>query len=161
MPSDLLPDIPPLAVPHQMQAGPSDCLAACAAMVLDYFGKTTSYAKLLHLLGIGPIGAPRRNILNLSRLRGVTVAYREATLPIAAQYLQAGLPVIAFVDTGELDYWSSTTNHALVLVGIEKDEILIHDPAVKDAPVRVPIGEFDLAWLNADNACAVVSVMRP
>lgn len=81
-------------------------------------------------------------------------------MPIAAQYLKAGLPVIAFVDTGELWYWSSTTNHALVLVGIEKDEILVHDPAVKDAPIHVSIGEFDLAWLNADNACAIISVKR-
>ena len=158
MPKDSLPDVATLDVPHFIQRGPSDCLSACAAMVLAYHGKSTPYSKLLHLLKIGPIGAPRRNILNLSRLRGVTVAYREATLPIAAQYLQAGLPVIAFVDTGELGYWSSTTNHALVLVGIEKDEILVHDPAVKDAPVHVPIGEFDLAWLNADNACAIVSV---
>lgn len=39
MPSDLLPDIPPLAVPHQVQTGPSDCLAACAAMVLAYRDK--------------------------------------------------------------------------------------------------------------------------
>jgi ABC-type bacteriocin/lantibiotic exporter with double-glycine peptidase domain len=161
MPSNLLPDIPPLPVPHHVQAGPSDCLAACAAMALAYYGRSTPYGKLLRLLNIGPIGAPRRNILNLSRLRGVTVIYREATLPIAAQYLRAGLPVIAFVDTGELGYWSSTTNHALVLIGIEKDDVLVNDPAVMDAPMRVPNGEFDLAWLNADNACAVISVMRP
>ncbi len=129
-------------------------------MVLAYHGKITSYGKLLGLLNIGPIGAPRRNILHLSRLRGLTVVYREATLPIAAQYLQTGLPVIAFVDTGELAYWSSTTNHALVLVGIEGDDVLVNDPAVNDAPVRIPIGEFGLAWLNADNACAIVSVTR-
>lgn len=156
--SDSLRDVPPLAVPHHIQAGPSDCLAACAAMVLAYYGRSTPNGRLLHLLNIGPFGAPRRNILSLSRLRGVTVAYREATLPIAAQYLQTGMPVIAFVDTGELAYWSITTNHALVLVGIAGDNILANDPAMKDSPVRIPVWEFDLGWLNAGNACAIVSV---
>lgn len=160
MPRDSLPSAPALTVPHFIQTGPSDCLAACAAMVLAYHGKVTSYAKLIDLLKIGPIGAPRRNILNLSRLRGLEVIYREATLPIAAQYLQVGLPVIVFVDTGELGYWSSTTNHALVIIGIEGDDILANDPGAKDAPVHIPVGEFDLAWLNADNACAVVSLAR-
>ena len=160
MPRDSLPDVPALKVPHHAQTGPSDCLAACAAMVLAYHGKVMPYAKLLDLLKIGPIGAPRRNVLNLSRLREFAVTYREATLPIAAQYLQAGVPVIVFVDTGELGYWSSTTNHALVLIGIEGDDVVANDPAFKDAPVRMPVGEFDLAWLNADNACAIISLVR-
>lgn len=160
MPRDLLPSVSALAVPHHRQSGPSDCLAACAAMVLGYLGKTAPYGKLLSLLKIGPIGAPRRNILNLARLRGVSVVYREATLSILTQYLQAGVPVIVFVDTGELAYWSSTTNHAVVVVGSEGDDILVHDPAVEDAPVRIPVGEFDLAWLNADNACAILSMDR-
>lgn len=129
-------------------------------MVLAYLGKVTSYGRLIDLLKIGPIGAPRRNILNLSRMRGIDVTYREATLPIAAQYLEAGLPLIAFVDTGELGYWSGATNHAVVVIGFEGDNILVNDPAVTEAPVRIPIGEFDLAWLNADNACAVVSLAR-
>ena len=29
------------------------------------------------------------------------------------------------------------------------------------APQRIPLGEFELAWLNCDNACAVVTVRRP
>ena len=67
-------------------------------MVLDYLDQPTSYNQLLSLLRIGPIGAPRRNILQLTRL-GIDVAYREATLPLVVEFLQAGLPVIAFVDT--------------------------------------------------------------
>lgn len=76
MPTDSLPDVPALEVVHSVQTGQSDCLAACAAMVLAYHGRVTPYGKLLGLLKIGPIG------------------------------------------------------------------------------------EFDLAWLNADNACAIVSPAR-
>ena len=28
-------------------------------------------------------------------------------------------------------------------------------------PQRIPRGEFELAWLNCDNACAVVNVHAP
>ena len=161
MPNDSLPSVPTLDVPQFPQRSASDCLAACAAMVLAYHGKPVSYGRLLRLLKIGPIGAPRRNILNLSRLRGISAIYREATLPILVQYLETGLPVIAFVDTGELGYWSSTTNHAVVLVGIDGDDVLVNDPALAEVqPVHVPVGEFDLAWFNADNACAIVSASR-
>lgn len=76
MPSDSPSSHVVLWVPHRVQKGPADCLAACAAMVLAYHRKSVSYSKLLSLLNIGPIGAPRRNILNLSRLRGLSVVYR-------------------------------------------------------------------------------------
>ena len=159
MPTSLLPVVPLLPVPHREQQQASDCLAACAAMVLDYLDKPTSYNRLLSLLRIGPIGAPRRNILQLTRL-GIDVAYREATLPLVAELLQAGLPVIAFVDTGELSYWSVSTNHALVLVGINEDYVFVNDPAFPDAPISVSVGEFDLAWLNGDNTCAILRVIE-
>jgi hypothetical protein len=97
--------------------------------VLAYLRKPVSYARLLSLLGIGPIGAPRCNILRLTQLGGLEVTYRTATLSLIAQYLQTGAPVIAFVDTGELSYWSSATNHALVIVGLDNEHVLVHDPA--------------------------------
>lgn len=129
-------------------------------MVLAYHGRAMPYSKLIELLQIGPIGAPRHNILNLSRLKGISVVYREAALPLLAQYLKAGLPIIAFVDTGELAYWTETTNHAVVVIGIEGDDILVHDPAFEDVLIRISVGEFDLAWLNGDNACAVITRRR-
>ncbi len=158
MPTSLLPVIPSLPVPHREQQYPSDCLAACAAMVLEYLGKPTPYSRLLTLLRIGPIGAPRRNIRYLTRL-GIDVTYQEATLPLVVGYLQAGNPVIAFVDTGELPYWSVRTNHAVVLVGINRGSVFVNDPAFPDAPKQVSLGEFDLAWFNSDNACAILGPM--
>lgn len=157
MPKVSLPLIPPLNVPHREQTQASDCLAACAAMVLDYLGRPVAYPQLLSLLQIGFLGAPRRNILRLTRL-GLDVTYFEATFPILVNYLQAGQPVIAFVDTGELGYWSVVTNHAVVVIGLDPDHVIVNDPAFASAPQRIPCGEFELAWLNCDNACAVINV---
>lgn len=127
-----LPVIPPLAVPHRSQEHLSDCLAACAAMVIAFSGKSIPYGQLLKTLNITAAGAPRRNILHLTAL-GLSVTYREATLPIIARYLQQGHPVIAFVDSGELSYWKTTTNHALVIVGMDSDHVSVLDPAFPPA----------------------------
>jgi ABC-type bacteriocin/lantibiotic exporter with double-glycine peptidase domain len=155
MPANELPDIPTLPVQHYSQQGLSDCLAACALMVLDYLGKPMPYGRLLRTLDIGPIGAPRRNILRLSE-HGIGVVYREASLTIIADYLKRGLPVIAFVDTGELSYWTSTTNHAVVIIGFTAEVVILLDPACPAQQYEVTLGEFLLAWLNCDYSCAVL-----
>lgn len=144
-----------LPVPHLEQLQQSDCLAACAAMVLAYLGEDVDYRRLLTLLDIGSYGAPRRNIIRLARL-GVDVVYREANVALLLDTLRHGEPVIAFVDTGELSYWTEVTNHAVVVIGAEGDFVLINDPAVDEGAMPVQIAEFELAWLNADYACAII-----
>lgn len=147
--------MPLLPVPHREQEQSSDCLAACVAMVLAHAGRPVDYAQLLEILRIGPLGAPRRNLFHLTRL-GLHVTYREATFPILVSYLQAGHPVITFVDTGELAHWSFITNHAVVVIGLDAGHVIVNDPAFASAPQRIPQDEFELAWLNCDNACAII-----
>jgi ABC-type bacteriocin/lantibiotic exporter with double-glycine peptidase domain len=125
-------------------------------MALAYLDHSVAYAELLTLLRIGPLGTPRRNV-RLAQL-GLDITYREATLPIMATYLQAGHPVIAFVDTTELTYWSFATNHAVIVIGLDATDVIVNDPAFDTAPHRIPHDEFELAWLNCDNACAVIKV---
>lgn len=156
MPKALLPSIPPLNVPYRKQVQHADCLAACAAMVLDYYEIVVPYSRLLTLLRIGPIGAPRRNILYLTQL-GIKVIYREATLSILAEYLQAQIPVIAFVDTGELPYCTSISNHTITIIGLDSDTVIALDPAFDASPFYISRGDFELAWGNADYACAIIT----
>ena len=46
---------------------------------------------------------------------------------------------------------------ALVIVGIENDIIIIHDPAFEHAPIPVPIDDFLLAWYELGNQWAMVA----
>jgi len=73
-------------------------------MVLDYLNAPVPFSHLVEALDVKSYGAPRRNILALSRL-GVDVEYREASLDAITEYLEAALPVIVFLHTGELGYW--------------------------------------------------------
>lgn len=150
-----------LPVPHHKQQGSADCLAACLAMLLSYHNQLVAYKQIVSLLDIGPIGAPRRNIARADRL-GVDVVYREATMSILIDLVRSGSPVIVFVDTEELPYWTSTTNHAFVVAGFSEtavgdDVLFVNDPAFANAPIEIAVGDFELAWLNADYMCAVIS----
>ncbi len=124
-------------------------------MVLEYLAQHPIYDDLLKVLDIGPIGAPRRNIVRLAS-RNISVVYREATVAILLDLVQHGVPVIVFVDTGELPYWSSVTNHAVVVVGADAEQVLVNDPAYPEAPIAVAVGDFELAWLNCEYMCAVI-----
>jgi ABC-type bacteriocin/lantibiotic exporter with double-glycine peptidase domain len=68
-----------LPVPHHKQKQQADCLAACAAMILDYLAQPIVYADLVKLLQIGPIGTPSFRIQALNKL-GLTVVYGKSSL---------------------------------------------------------------------------------
>lgn len=72
--------------------------------------------------------------------------------------LEAGRPVITFVNTGDLLYWSEATDHAFVVVGVEGNVLYINDPYFDQAPQRISRTHFELAWLRFDNLCAVITV---
>lgn len=148
-----MPDIL-LPVPHHTQRQQADCLAACAAMILEHLGQQVDYPRLLTLLDVQNFGAPSSNIRRLAHL-GVSVDFGPGTLADLERHLFQGRPCIVFVRTGELSYWSEDTGHAVVLVGLTQDAVLLNDPAFAQAPQRVAIDEFLLAWLDFDYDYAV------
>lgn len=150
MPKHLLP------IPHHRQQQDSDCLAACAAMVLDYLDVEIPYSRLLQLLRVKSFGAPASNIRLLEQL-SLTASYRVTNMAGLEGLLASGQPVIVFVRTGELPYWSYQADHALVVVGFDEEHIFVNDPYFDEAPIPVPRGDFELAWLERDYFYAVIS----
>jgi ABC-type bacteriocin/lantibiotic exporter with double-glycine peptidase domain len=146
-----------LPVPHSLQTTQADCLAACANMVLSYLNKPLLYDDLLALLGIQWFGAPFSHILKVEQI-GVRVLYQQGSLDDLEKHLAEGEPIIAPVFTGELPYADEATNHAIVIVGIGEHYVYINDPAVTQAPIPVPKGDFDLAWLERNEWYAVIKI---
>ena len=140
-----------LSVPHQRQLNDGDCLVACAAMLLAYLGRSFDYARLRHLLNVQPFGAPAGNIRRLAQLN-LNVTYSQTDLNGLETMVQQNRPVIVFVRTGELPYWTYSTDHALVVVGYDDDYLYVNDPDRDEAeiPLAVPRGDFELAWLERD-----------
>jgi len=145
-----------LPVPHHKQRERADCLATCAAMVLNYLGLSVAYERLLTLLRVKPYGAPGRNLMHLGEL-GLQVTYSQTSWEQLAQHIRNGQPCIALVRTSELPYWSFATDHAVVVVGFDDEAVYVNDPYFDEFPQRVPIGDFMLAWLEFDYRYAVIS----
>lgn len=145
-----------LLVPHCQQQADGDCLAACAAMVLAYWQRDIAYSALLRLLRIQPYGAPAGNVRLLSSL-GVRVTYSTTNLRGLQTLLSQGLPLIVFLRTGELPYWTYQTDHAVVVVGYDEGHVYVNDPDRPDAPIVVSTGDFELAWLERDYAYALIA----
>ncbi len=146
-----------LELANQRQKEESDCLAACAVMMLDTCGIVVPYRKLLSILDVATWGTPHRNICKLVEIvPHIRVIYKQGELVDLYRTLDAGLPPTAFVWTAELPYWTVETWHSVVLVGYDAQKFYINDPAFDVAPQSVSQGDFDLAWLAYDSYYAVV-----
>ena len=148
--------MPLLPVLHQKQRQSSDCLAACAAMVLAYLQVPIEYKRLLRLLRTETHGSVFNNLRYLESM-GLSILTEDGSTEKLHAYLDGGLPIIAFVDTGQLtSYWPEATNHAVVVVGITNDTIYLNDPEFNIAPQAVSLAEFELAWLEKGYRYAVI-----
>lgn len=152
--------MPLLKVNHQQQQRSSDCLAACAAMALNYLGVQVQYNRLLRLLRVRDAGASFFNLRALEPL-GVSVLLAEGDMDQLDTHLADGYPVIASVDTVDLPHWNNeSTFHAVVVVGNDVGMIALHDPAFADAPKIVERISFESAWLRREYVYAAIQPHR-
>ncbi len=144
-----------LPVAHREQADAADCLAACAAMVLDYMEVPFAYERLLKLLRVQWFGAFGSGLRALEQL-GVEVIYKQGTLTELREHLLNNRPPIALVETGELPYWNQSTLHAVVVSGMDEGHVYLNDPGFPESPVQVSLGDFGLAWFERDEFYAAL-----
>ena len=152
--SDIVP------VPHYPQSAEGYCLSACARMVLAYLGIERAEAEVSRVLGAQEYGTPSLAIQRLAGL-GVQVTYRQWPLPELMTTLTSKQPVIVFVRTGFLGYWTEDVAHAVVIVGVEEGQrFWINDPAREQAPLTVSWDGLLAAWAEFDYRGATLSPVR-
>ena len=147
--------MPLLAVSHRKQEQQADCLAACAAMILDYLQVRVDYRRLIRLLRIRAYGAAFSNLRLLESL-GLRVEIGRGDLEMLRSIIEMGSPVIVALDTAYLSYWAEKTDHAIVVVGVDADMVIVHDPDLPEGPRWVPAVQFESAWLEHDYRYAVI-----
>jgi len=144
-----------LSVSHLQQHTEADCLPVCVQMVLDYLGYPTPYDRLVSLLGSDWFGTPFRHLNRLAQL-GISVSIDHLAVVEIEAYLEQGLPVIACVHTADLSYWAYSSEHVVVIVGIDESHVYVNDPSLAEGTYPVPVVEFELAQLNYDSLCATI-----
>ncbi|MEM7127712.1 MAG: cysteine peptidase family C39 domain-containing protein [Chloroflexota bacterium] len=153
--------MPLLNLSHQTQKQQSDCLAACAAMLLSALGIKFRYSHLVRLLKTRYYGTAFENLALLESL-GVKIEIDRSddfnNIEVLTKSLERGEPLVVAVETSELQtYWTHSTSHAVVVVGIDEQNVLLNDPAFEDAPKIVPINEFLIAWGEQDYRYAILT----
>jgi len=138
-----------LKIPHYKQELNNSCLPACIRMVLSFFNITKSEQDIRRLVKIKPAGV---NPLNLIHLKNwdIEVNISFSNFDILEDIITQKKPSIALLWTGELDYWDSEKYfdylHAVVVIGIDNENILVNDPAFSKYPQHFPVNNFLEAW---------------
>ena len=141
---------------HFQQPRNGECLPACIVMVLAYQGQKIRYRRILRVLKtVKGLGTPSSNIRHLQQM-GYRVTYQQGSISKLRRHLEQNEPCIVFVQTGDLPHWDANVQHAILVVGITETDVIIHDPEFAYSPIIVPIGDFDLAWLEHDELYAVI-----
>lgn len=126
-------------------------------MVLSWYKIRTTGRRLRVLLGTTGYGTPAPRLHLLERLN-VRVEYRSARDESEiARALADGIPPICLVMTGALPYWHENVGHALVVVDIQEDWVIVNDPAFAGERQRIPLDAFLLAWVEQDNMIALIT----
>jgi len=126
-------------------------------MVLSYLGRNESYEHLVQLLGTRWFGTPSENILRLEQIN-IHVALRELSLAEIEAALRRQQPIIAFVNTADLPYWSIASNHVVVVVGINEQFVYVNDLYFAEAPQILPRPAFELSQQIFDYRCALLTL---
>ncbi|MFN8493460.1 MAG: C39 family peptidase [Caldilineaceae bacterium] len=146
-----------MTVPYFPQQADGYCLPACAQMTLAHLGISRSQTVLGRQLGlIKDGGVPYSNVTRLASSE-LTVVFTTGALEDIEQWLVQGLPVIVFVQAGELPYHRGKWfQHAVLITGLDEQDVYILDPDVNIVPVKASVLDFQLAWDVMDNQFAVI-----
>jgi ABC-type bacteriocin/lantibiotic exporter with double-glycine peptidase domain len=147
-----------LDVPHRAQLDEAGCLLACVEIVTTYLGRPLDQSQAGRLFESMSVGVPASRISRLERL-GFSVIYAaDATMEVLEEALSRGLPPIVFFNTDALEYWSISTDHAAVMIGLDDLNVRLNDPAYESAPQICSRDAFELAWTEFENRYALIAL---
>ncbi len=148
-------------VTHLQQNNPGYCLPACAQMSLSQLGIEASQAEIARILGTDAgVGTPFSRIARLSHWRVTVQITRWQGVESLATAWAADMAVIAAVTTtAGLPGWSNLSRqHAVLVVHIDADQIVYHNPALPYGPVTAKPDDFLLAWSEMEEQAALLQV---
>jgi ABC-type bacteriocin/lantibiotic exporter with double-glycine peptidase domain len=146
-----------LNVPYYPQTDDGYCLPACVQMVLSYLGFRSVQDHLARELDARPpLGTPASSV-TLLRSDVLDVTFTSGDLDDLRVHLAHDWPPIVFVQAGELSHWRGhVSQHAVVVVGVDRQAVYVLDPAADAVPLSIPIGDFLLAWSELDYIYALI-----
>jgi ABC-type bacteriocin/lantibiotic exporter with double-glycine peptidase domain len=115
-------------------------------MVLSALGVHVEETQLRHLTDCSPLGTEAFQLLEAARRLGFTASrkYTLASLEELASIIVEGALPIVYMDMWPLRGGRSGQNHALVVIAVEPDRVIVLDPQVGER--SIPRDDFHAAW---------------
>jgi ABC-type bacteriocin/lantibiotic exporter with double-glycine peptidase domain len=124
-------------------------------MVLAHYGDRRTEAELRLLLDTQAGGTRVGNVMRLSG-SAFEVYLRPSGLVELQAILADHQPVIVFLKTGFLGYWSMDIAHAAVVVGLDATTVALNDPYFAAAPQTTSLQSFEKAWAETGQLTALI-----
>jgi hypothetical protein len=133
-------------------------------MVLNHLGLSIEYPRLAKALRAGKLFTPISHLSHLKQFGLFVSTGEQGEVSMFAPHLNLGLPVIVAVKTWGWRHWGNiTTDHAVVIVGIDLEHGLIYlnDPFFANAPIEMSLLEFEIGWEEKDRQYGIVALTPP
>ncbi len=133
------------------------CLPACGQMALAQLDIQVSQTELARVLGTrAGVGTPFSQVERLDKWNIHVQLVQYISVGDLSSALAADIAVIvALTTTPGLPGWGNIrTQHTVLVVGINVEQIVYQDPALSYGPVSTLHAEFLLAWSEMDERAA-------
>jgi predicted double-glycine peptidase len=119
-------------------------------MVTHHFGGQQTEAEIEAIASISPVlGMTCRAIAEAATVLGYRASVeRGITWQRVEDALHAGHPIVALLDPNVLYFGRVGLGHFVVIIGLEHDEVMFHDPALGDT-MRASRSRFEAAWVRS------------
>lgn len=131
---------------HYRQNDEVACIPACLRMVLSLYGVDISEEHLIELLNTGITGSTLDNLEGLKQIHFEAIVEQSSLVELALYLQETNMPAIVVLYTGYLDYLAADSLHAVVVVGVDEENVYFNDPLRAEHPIILSIDRFHPAW---------------
>lgn len=143
-------------LPLFSQELPTSCVAACVRMVLTGLGHSLTEADIRRRCGQLTLGMRLNQVANGLRDLPVAVAYElEWSLDDLVGAVRVGTNPIVGIDLRPVE--GIFAYHAVVVVDITAEQVLVHDPRHRKGASSIGLNTFQAAWKAADREAVIIA----
>lgn len=143
-------------LPQFSQELPTSCVAACVRMVLTGLGHPLTEVDIRHRCGQLTLGMRLNQVAKGLSDLPVAVAYElEWSLDDLVDAVRAGTNPVVGIDLRPVE--GIFACHAVVIVSITDEHVLVHDPRYRKGPRSIGLNTFEAAWNLADREAVIIA----
>ena len=134
---------------------PTSCVSACVRMVLTGLGHRLTETDIRHRCAHTAVGMRLNQVASGVEDLPVNVQHQlDCGLDDLDDAVRAGVFPIVGIDLRPVD--GIFAFHAVVVVNISTDQVVVHDPLHDEGPRSIGISVFEAAWSAADRETVII-----